>query len=277
MNAFTAQWLDLREGLDAASRAQALCTALVEDLAARQPRTARTAIIDLGAGTGANLRYAAPRLGGSQDWVLVERDPLLLGAIEGRTRTRARMDCRVRRLALDLARELHRVPMPDGALLTASALLDLVSGEWLRELARRADAARALVWFTLTYDGRIECEPAEPEDAEVRELFNRHQLLDKGFGPALGPGATDRASQVFAQRGYVIHRAPSDWRLGPGEPALQHALIDGWYEAACEIAPARAPLLEGWLARRRAHIEAGRSQLRVGHQDLLGLPRVCSG
>ena len=273
MSGFSAQWLQLREPLDAASRAAGLCRYLLEDLAFKQRQGSRLEIIDLGAGTGANLRYVAPLLGGVQDWLLVERDPTLLAAGESRMRDwTAPFECSVRYLELDLAAQLDQLPLPAGALLTASALLDLVSEAWLRDLARRAARADAPIWFALTYDGRIECLPAEPEDAQIRELFNLHQLHDKGFGPALGPRAGRMAEQIFIEHGYRLQSEPSDWRIGPQSPALQAALIEGWFDAACEVAPHRAQALSGWLARRRAHVEAARSELRIGHVDVIGRP-----
>jgi hypothetical protein len=272
VSGFSAQWLQLREPLDAVSRAEDLCKILVEHLALEQRQDSRLAIIDLGAGTGANLRYAAPRLGGKQDWLLVERDRSLLDAVAGHVRDwTPPFDCRVRQLELDLATQLPQLPLPDGVLLTASALLDLVSEEWLQALARRAATAAAPVWFALTYDGRINCVPAEPEDAEVRELFNQHQLNDKGFGPALGPGAARTAQQIFVERGYRIQSAPSDWHIGARWQPLQHALVEGWFDAACEVAPHRRPALSDWLARRQAHIAGARSELRIGHIDIIGL------
>lgn len=277
---FSADWLALREPLDAASRAADLAQVWVEHRAG-QARDSRLEVVDLGAGTGANLRYLAPLLGGSQQWLLVEQDPLLLDALPGRMRTwvqtRApQVKCDVRSIALDLATRLDQLPLPNGCLITASALLDLVSEPWLRALAERAASAAATVWFALTYDGRIQCSPAEPEDAEVRELFNAHQLTDKGFGPALGPGAARMAQQLFLQHGYRVHCAPSDWHIGADQPALQHALLQGWCDAACEIARGRTAALRSWLARRQRHAEAGRSQLLVGHVDMLGSPMAAA-
>src|SRR5260221_693568 len=95
------------------------------------------------------------------------------------------------------------------ALVTASALLDLVSEEWMGPLAARCAAAGASVLFALTYDGRIVCTPEDPEDAAIVALVNEHQRTDKGFGPALGPAATDAAERVFAQAGYRVQRARS--------------------------------------------------------------------
>ena len=47
-------------------------------------------------------------------------------------------------------------------------------------------------------------------------------------------------------------------------------LVNGWAGAATEMAPADAAAIEAWRVQRLAHIEGGRSTLRVGHQDLAG-------
>ena len=166
--------------------------------------------------------------------------------------------------------DVASVELPDGGLVTAAALLDLVSHDWLDTLARRCRAAHAAVAFALTYDGRTTAEPSEPEDTLVLSLFNRHQRLDKGFGPALGPGAAGAVEAAFQAHGYEVRAAPSDWVIGPQEHAMQLALLDGWLGAALEIAPESRSALTSWDDRRRAHVLAGRSTLRVGHVDLVG-------
>src|SRR5512145_1693945 len=104
----------------------------------------------------------------------------------------------VRKLLLDLAQDLEALPLDGRDLVTAAALLDLVSASWLARLATRCAAVRADVLFALTYDGRIEWSPAIDGDARMCELVNLHQRTDKGFGPALGPAATTEAGRIFA-------------------------------------------------------------------------------
>ena len=74
MSGFTAEWLALREAADARARAPALASMLRERLASRRA----VAIVDLGSGTGANLRATAPLLGKRQSWRLVDHDQALL-------------------------------------------------------------------------------------------------------------------------------------------------------------------------------------------------------
>jgi hypothetical protein len=156
--------------------------------------------------------------------------------------------------------------------VTASALLDLVSRRWLETLAARCRAAGAMVLFALTYDGRIAWEPADPEDALIRDLVNRHQRTAKGFGRALGPEAADTATRSFQSAGYDMHRETSDWQLTPIHSDLQRQLLEGWARAAAEIEPRRAPVIDDWQTRRLNHIAAGSSLVAVGHVDLAGWP-----
>jgi SAM-dependent methyltransferase len=179
--------------------------------------------------------------------------------------------------AVDLARAFE--PEADDLcagrdLVTASALLDLVSERWLHALARRCRESGAAVLFALTYNGDVHCSPEEPEDDAVRELVNRHQRTDKGFGAALGPAAAESAVRVFADLGYDVRRERSDWALGADAHDLQTRLIEGWAHAAAAIAPDRSASLRGWSGRRLAHVDAGRSRMVVGHDDVVGwLPR----
>ena len=281
MTGFTPDWLRLREPLDSASRDGSLVEWLPHVTGTRQ-------VVDLGAGTGANLRFLAPLLGGAQEWLLVDDDAGVLEAADPAfsdwaSNTGARMtsgpaellitaagfECRVRRRRLDLAAELHTLPLSDHGLVTCSALLDLVSATWLHALADRCRRARATVLFASTYDGRTVWTPEEPGDARMLALVNAHQTTDKGFGPALGPAAAPLCARLFRELGYEVVAHTSDWRMGPGQRAPQSQLLDGWLDAALQMAPENHhATLTAWRARRREHVEQGRSSLTVGHIDL---------
>ncbi len=227
-------------------------------------------VIDLGAGTGANLRYLGERLPVGQRWRLVDHDADLL-AMATASRGAGGPE-RITTLCTDI-RRLDAAVFAGAALVTASALLDLVSDAWLRTLSDHCVKQRAAVLFALTYDGRLSCSPEDPEDGAIRELVNRHQRTDKGFGPALGPDAAMRAADLFQSRGYRVVRGASDWRLGPDQGRLQRLLIEGWARAAAAIQPEGASTIAGWRERRVAHVAAGRSRLVVGHEDVGGMAR----
>jgi hypothetical protein len=223
-------------------------------------------IVDLGTGTGSNVRYLSSRLPRPQEWLVVDRDPRLLDEL-----TR-RVDVPVVTRPATLG-ALTGDLFADRDLVTASALLDLVSETWLQSLAEHCRRAGAVALFALTYDGESRCTPAESEDELVRTLMNRHQRQsDKGFGRAAGPDATDAAARAFRSAGYEVRLARSDWVLDPSYAAVQRPLVEGWAAAAVEMAPDRSATIADWLRRRLRHVDAGDSRIVVGHQDLAAVP-----
>src|SRR5262245_61710406 len=75
MSESLSEWLALREAADAAARSEPLTRAVVE----RLPRDRPVRAVDLGTGTGSNVRYLMPRLPpNAQQWMLVDRDRALL-------------------------------------------------------------------------------------------------------------------------------------------------------------------------------------------------------
>lgn len=258
---FDADWLSLRETADHRARAAALLPPLMDWLP-----TGDLQITDLGAGTGSNLRYLAPILPGPQHWTLVDQDRDLLEQAQAHL-----PGVTMERRVADLIRDpLPAVPPPH--LVTTTALLDLVSGRWLETLAARCRERASAALLTLSVDGRIRWQPADADDALVRDCVSEHQVSDKGFGPALGPASGAVAEAAFRDQGFHAWLSPSPWRIGPDQAALQAALLDGWHAAARETAPQHADRLDAWAKRRRRAIDAGSVTLTVGHVDLLALP-----
>lgn len=267
MESFSADWLALREPADHAARAAALTAHAAERLRARPGRRA----VDLAAGSGSNVRYLLPRLPGVAHWTLVDHDAALLAQAWRLVTPLAREAGRAFDVRQGDLRALDTLPLDGCGLVTASALLDLVSLDWLRAFAARCAGTGADVLCTLSYDGRIACVPSDADDEHVRALVNRHQRTDKGFGPALGPDAAGAAADAFAAAGFAVHTAGSDWVLGSADAELQRQLLAGWAGAARELAPADAARVDAWLARRLAQVDAGTSRITVGHVDLLAL------
>jgi SAM-dependent methyltransferase len=242
-------------------------------------------VIDLACGTGANLRWLAPRLGGSQQWLVVDHDPALLArwprspGLRRAAGGRLRLDgpgfaAEVVGRRADLAGALEALPWAAADLVTGSALLDLVGAGWLARLVRAAATARVALLFALSVDGRHGWRPGDPADAAVAARFAAHQRRDKGFGPALGPQAADALRQSLRAAGFRVHAARSDWRLdgrtAGAALALQRELIDGMAAAAEAQDGTAAALVQAWRGRRQA--AAPLTELRVGHLDLLALP-----
>jgi hypothetical protein len=252
------QWLALREPADAAARAV--------DLVEHLPAVDRSIIHDLGAGTGAMGRWLAPLLPGTQHWVLHDRDADLLEA--------AAIDLpavTVETRLSDITR-LRPGDLADATLITASALLDMLTADELAGLVSACAGARCPVLITLSVVGRVELSAADPLDRRVAAAFDAHQRRATDRGRLLGPDAVAVATEAFGRLGAEVLVRPSPWRLGASHAGLASEWLAGWVAAACEQRPELAAEAEPYARRRLAQASAGRLAVTVDHADLLVLP-----
>jgi hypothetical protein len=265
MTGFSAEWLALRERYDGKARNPALLDAL----AGAFGKCTSVAVVDLACGTGSTLRAISSRLPARQDWRLADNDLGLLARAASLARP---PDLTVAARPIDLARDLELALDGPTDLIATSALLDLVSQQWIARLSVEAAARRLPVYAALTYDGRTELAPAESFDEAVIAALNAHQRTDKGFGPALGPDAPSAAVRAFEIVGYSVLEGRSDWILEPTDREIQLQLLSGLAAAANEVGCLANAEIADWLELRRAHVIAGRSSMRVGHRDVLATP-----
>jgi len=248
MSGFSTEWLDLRAATDDRARNADLRRAFLDAL----PPSSR--LLDLGSGTGATARNLAEAAG---RWTLVDHDAALLAEAARRVPGAGTVQA-------DLARDLESVLARGADAITASALFDLVSEDWITRFARAAQGR--IVYAALTYDGTEAWEPAHPADLAIARAFDAHQRGDKGFGPAAGPMGAAILARALEAEGYAVTLAPSPWRLQrTRDGALMDALAEGIAVAAVE-AGCDADDAAQW---RTARHSAARSI--TGHLDLLAV------
>jgi hypothetical protein len=255
MSDFSPEWLALREPADAEARADELLTTLRTSLTSSD-----LVVRDLGSGTGAMARWLAPRLPGTQKWVLTDRDPALLDVAAASVSG-----------AVPDLRDLTTLTADDlvgTSLVTGSALLDIFTSAEVTALATACVMAGCPALFALTVVGRVELTPADPLDERMAAAFNAHQRRTVGGRALLGPSAVPAAATAFLRLGATVHRRPSPWRLGPAQADLTAEWLRGWVSAACEQEPDLREEAEDYLRRRLD----GELQVIVHHEDLLALP-----
>jgi hypothetical protein len=261
-------WLDLREAADAAARAREL----VGHVLHRLPDGPLT-IHDLACGTGAMGRWLAPLLPGPQHWILHDRDPdlLALAAVSapGRACDGSAVTVETRPSDVTL---LGPADFAAAALVSASALLDLLTRDELTALVHACAEAGCPVLFTLSVTGRVQLLPADPLDVRVAAAFDAHQRRTTPRGRLLGPDALEAAVDGFRRLGAEVVVRPSPWRLGTGESELAVEWLNGWVDAACEQEPSLRPDADLYRRRRLGEARAGALAVTVGHADLLALP-----
>ena len=259
MTRFALSWLSLREPADHAARNRVI----MAQVAAAFSDRAAVRVLDLGSGSGSTLRALAPHLPAGQSWTLIDNDPDLLAAAAADVREIA-----VTTVQLDLAGDPADAFAADADLATTSALLDLVSADWLAALVAQLASRRLPFYAALSYDGSMQFAPEHPLDGEAVRLFNQHQAGDKGFGNALGPQAVEVASERLRLRGAAVTTGRSDWRLEPHNAALQRAFLEGMATAVAETGGLAGADLDEWRRVRLTSVAEATSIVHVGHLDL---------
>jgi SAM-dependent methyltransferase len=265
----SSEWLTLREPADADARA----SDLVEALRGYLPRGRAVTVHDLGCGSGSMARWLATRLDGPQHWVMFDRDEELLVRAAEDPPERAADGAPV--TAETRLRDITRLEPGELAgtdLITASALLDMMTADELARLAATCAAAGRPVLITLSVTGRVELVPADPFDQSVTDAFNAHQRRATAGGRLLGPDAGHAAVAELRRLGFDVVDRPSPWRLGPDRAALVAEWFTGWLAAACEQRPELGARAAEYGPRRLAEAGAGRLSVTVHHRDLLAVP-----
>jgi hypothetical protein len=265
MSGFSASWLALRQPYDLRARNPDV----LEAVSAMMRQHNALQIADLACGTGSTLLALSPRVSVPQAWRLIDNDPALL-AVAAQLPTPPHIT--IAPQLKDLRSDLDAILVEQTDLLTTSALLDLVSETWLEKLLQAVADHSTAFYAALSYNGVIDFYPRDPLDAAVVAAVNAHQRTDKGFGAALGPAAADVAIKRLDTLGFRVVHGRSDWTMGPDDRAMQMELLQGWANAAREMASMEAAEIEIWLTRRRAAVAAGASSIRVGHVDFFAEP-----
>jgi hypothetical protein len=264
----SSSWLELREAADAAARARELVAQLRLRVAAGS-----WVIHDLACGSGAMGRWLAPLLPGSQHWILHDRDPDLLAvaAVDAPGPAADGAGVEVETRVSDVT-QLRRDDFAGATLVTASALLDLLTRDELTALIHACTGAGCPMLFALSVTGRVQLHPAHPLDARVAAAFDAHQRRRTPRGRLLGPDAPAAAVDGFRRLGAEVLVRASPWRLGGAESDLAVDWLTGWVDAACEQEPTLATDAELYRRRRLREAATGTLAVTVGHADLLVLP-----
>lgn len=276
MSGFSPEWLALREAADHRARDGFLAMALAERLQS-QPVVR---VVDLGCGTGSNIRATYAALGSEQFWTLVDHDPRLLAAARTAlagwadhiadgpgdlTIEKSGKTLHVTFRQADLVSDLDRALGSACDLVTASALFDLCSPEFITRFARAVAQRKAVFYTVLTYNGVQRWTPRHELDARMCDAFHRHQMTDKGFGLSAGPHAPEALASAFRACGYTVKEGDSPWLLSRSDQTLVDALVPGFADAVRETGRLTPQAVDAWQSIPRHGAE-------VGHTDTLALP-----
>ena len=259
---FSADWLKLREPADHRARAPDVLAAVARHFAGRE----LVRVTDIACGAGSTIRAVRPVLPAATRWRLVDNDPKLLAVAKA-----LEPEVVAETALVDLDTALGDAFGPGCDLVSTSAFLDLVGEAWLGRFVAEASRRTLPVYAALSYDGRAAMTPEDRFDPVIVAAVNRHQRIDKGLGPALGPTAAEASIRAFERAGFAVTHATSDWVLGADDRAMQAEILRGWAHAAHELGDVPGLEIDRWLTRRLDLLDAG-ATMRVGHVDLFAVP-----
>lgn len=269
MSGFSIDWLDLREDADRRARDRGLRERAIQWMDLRGSPASESIVVDLGAGTGSTLRALSVPSQIPLTWRLVDHDQSLLAEAQRRHGQTQRVEI----YAADLS-QITTLPLDGARLVTASALFDLVSSEFIDALATtlktQCQHSSVGIYSALNYDGSTHWTPKHPLDELTLSAFNQDQRQDKGFGPALGAEAGNTMHRLFTQAGFDVYSASSPWMLDGTDHRLVAALIDGIAGAVAGSPELDPQALKEWTQFRQTNAASG--TCTVGHIDLLALP-----
>lgn len=297
-----ADWLALRRAAD--SRARGASLPLLAELRQHLMRQKGPVTVhDIGAGTGANQDWLAPRLGAAdlggtsstthatppldQVWLLLDHDANLLDLAAHLSHPRVLATRRAQARVEDLPSHLAAVEGP--RLLSCSALLDLLTSHQIELLCRACVATGTPALLALSVTGEVRLSPAHPDDQRINAAFDAHQHrgaddegpddIRNGAVALAGPDGWRLAQEAFERMGWVVRTARTDWELGRelGLAQMSRRFLTDRIEAVSELAEHRgdcdlADAAQHWLAARLASLDRGELRIDVGHRDLLALP-----
>jgi hypothetical protein len=257
-------WLAARVAADTAARASTTDTILPElinYLIKTGDPQGVVEIIDLGAGTGANQRWLAPRLPVRQRWIHLDHDPVISRTLPLPDDT-VIMDESVEALSRLLAR-----PTVDQRLVTCSALLDVLTTDQIYDVCGALVESRTPGLFSLTVTGTLGVSPTDLHDQQLLDAFNDHQ---RRAGRA-GPDAVGVAVDAMLGGGFTVRTQETPWHLSVCLAFVEQLLRER-LEAAVAQDPSLATTAATWFELRRTQLSDGILRIDLGHLDILALP-----
>jgi hypothetical protein len=219
-------------------------------------------IIDLGAGTGANQRWLAPRLPFRQRWIHLDHDPAISRWLPPSADTSI-IDAGVETLGEFLAGSAEQ------RLVTCSALLDVLTRDQLNAVCGPVIDNQVPALFSLTVTGTLSLTPVDQRDQRMQDAFNDHQR--RAGRP--GPHAAALAVEALCAGGFLVRTEETSWQLSASsDSAFVEQLLRERVEAAAAHDSSLAAIAAAWLELRCSQLALGILRIEVGHLDILALP-----
>lgn len=282
---FDPNWLQERYRFDAAARNQEIAWQCIHQFAFLN----HIQIVDLGSGTGANVRHYLEQFPQNQTWFCVEEDDALKTMFWQNMVQLAEADGYAYQLSDNQIKmekpghwiEIHfvegnlmqvdnLVDLLRTDLILANAVFDLFSQKQFEELIQTISHHSLSLLFTLNYEG-MKFFPVEKEDAYYIDQYNAHMQRPQDFGKGMGPDASQLMEQALHASLAEVKKGESNWEIEVEDGKMLHYLL-GFFEDALGdwwATEAEKMAFLGWVAHKRQLIDQQQLDAVVHHQDVL--------
>jgi hypothetical protein len=169
--------------------------------------------------------------------------------------------------------ELRAADLEGASLVTASALLDVLTASEAHAIVEACVGVGAPTLLSLSVTGEVELRPWDARDKLFETAFNAHQRRQVHDRRLLGRYGAPIVRGLFELAGWKVRTARTSWRIAHTEPRLLAEWFDGWTDAAEEQSPTLREAAAGYRGLRTSQLDRGELSAVVYHLDLLAWPR----
>lgn len=265
------EWLNLRYDADCQSRNQR-----VQEQVLGQLKEDTIRILDIGAGTGSNIRYLLTKLTNpKQQWILLDQEEDLLQNVKHHLAILADLqhqsdakfafhyegrEISVEFLVGDLFSSKVEAYMKSSDLIVANAFFDLLSKSQLSSFMSMLKANEQLLLATINYTGTTFSVHHSKQDDIWIERYHQHMKRPSLSGSSTGPDCINEMTRIIQDHGLRYVAGPSDWVLDLKEPLIQG--IFDFMEAAFLDMGMPIEEFNNWRTSKRE------GELVIHHSDL---------
>jgi len=260
-------WLNLRFGFDSQSRNKDLEKKMLQNLSQNQLN-----VLDLGAGSAANLYYFFSKLPNDSKWTLIDRDVDLLNKINFNQFQLKHTPEILHSNFLDPQCIIYQNKYD---LILANAVFDLCTKNHFMQLLANLNESctisnETVLYFTINITPQIEFLPKLDEDNIFIDLFFKHMQREQSFGHAMGPNCVTQMKECFDFHKFNYESKKSNWVILPRDQKMLFSNLE-FIENSCSelISTQMRKTLNHWISIRKKQITNKELTLTVGHEDLL--------
>ena len=286
-NKFQLTWINAREKYDFLARSNLLCEYY------KNNKEGFAKIIDLGCGTGSFLRWCYYHKISFDEMLLVDHDKKLLSNFPIITKKFLKQysykflkntETSFKILKKDVSKKSNiKLKKQDVSmalsiinkynLISFSAITDILPKTFINNLFSSIESKKA-IYFSICFNGKIKWNIINEHDKYIVSQFNKHQASFKNDVYAMGSKSIKFIKNISKLKNFNSLYKDSSWVISSEkdhDQIFQKQYLKTNYNALKKDKETNNDILSHWYKFRIKNIDLHKSNLVVGHEDILVL------